>query len=62
MKKYDSAEFYQALSLEGSRICNDPIVEMGIRTSLAGTYQATNQLNKALVHLEKAFQLGLIQD
>ena len=59
MKEYDSAEYYLKSALEGSRICNDPIIDMSLLTELADTYKATNQFEKALPYLEKAFKSGM---
>ncbi len=59
MRVYDSAEYYLNEALVGSKICNDPIIDMSLLTELADTYKATNQLEKALPCLEKAFQYGM---
>ncbi len=59
MRKYDSAEYYLKSALESSKVCNDPIIDMSTLTELADTYKATNQLEKALPCLEKAFQYGM---
>lgn len=59
MKKYDSAEFYLKRAQDASTFCNDPIIDMSLLTELADTYKATNQLEKALLCSEKAFQYGM---
>jgi tetratricopeptide (TPR) repeat protein len=59
LKKYDSSEYYLNQALEGSRVCNDPIIDMSILTELADAYQTTNQFEKALPCLKKAFQFGM---
>lgn len=58
LSELDSATHYLAAALKGAEACTDPIVQIGVLSSLANVAQQEGKINRAQDYLEKALTLG----